>query len=83
MSFFPGTINAALLVNDRFSKVYGNALEQPVGDGSAAEGGGDAGTDDSGAGVGAAEQDRGTCPAMRLKWRRHFTLTRPRRGWYG
>lgn len=26
---FPGTINAALLVNDRFSKVYGNALEQP------------------------------------------------------
>jgi hypothetical protein len=28
--FFPGTINAALLVNDRFSKVYGNALEQPV-----------------------------------------------------
>ncbi len=27
---FPGTINAALLVNDRFSKVYGNALEQPV-----------------------------------------------------
>jgi hypothetical protein len=28
--FFPGTINAALLVNDRFSKVYGNALEQPI-----------------------------------------------------
>jgi hypothetical protein len=28
--FFPGTINAALLVNDRFSKVYGNAMEQPV-----------------------------------------------------
>jgi SpoIVB peptidase S55 len=28
--FNPGTINAALLVNDRFSKVYGNALEQPV-----------------------------------------------------
>src|SRR5271170_3924867 len=28
--FFPGTINAALLVNDRFSKVYGNALEPPV-----------------------------------------------------
>jgi hypothetical protein len=28
--FFPGTINAALLVNDRFGKVYGNALEQPV-----------------------------------------------------
>jgi len=28
--FFSGTINAALLVNDRFSKVYGNALEQPV-----------------------------------------------------
>jgi hypothetical protein len=28
--FFPGTINAAMLVNDRFSKVYGNALEQPV-----------------------------------------------------
>jgi hypothetical protein len=28
--FFPGTINSALLVNDRFSKVYGNALEQPV-----------------------------------------------------
>jgi hypothetical protein len=27
---FPGTINAALLVNDRFSRVYGNALEQPV-----------------------------------------------------
>jgi hypothetical protein len=27
---FPGTINAALLVNDRFNKVYGNALEQPV-----------------------------------------------------
>jgi hypothetical protein len=27
---FPGTINAALLVNDRFGKVYGNALEQPV-----------------------------------------------------
>jgi hypothetical protein len=27
---FPGTINAALLVNDRFSKVYGNPLEQPV-----------------------------------------------------
>ncbi len=26
---FPGTINAALLVNDRFSKVYDNALEQP------------------------------------------------------
>jgi hypothetical protein len=28
--FFPGTINAALLVNDRFSKVYGNPLEQPI-----------------------------------------------------
>jgi hypothetical protein len=28
--FFPGTINAALLVNDRFSKVYSNSLEQPV-----------------------------------------------------
>ncbi len=28
--FAPGTINAALLVNDRFSKVYENALEQPV-----------------------------------------------------
>jgi hypothetical protein len=28
--FFPGTINAALLVNDRFSRVYGNPLEQPV-----------------------------------------------------
>ena len=28
--FFPGTINAALLVNDRFSKVYGNVMEQPV-----------------------------------------------------
>jgi hypothetical protein len=28
--FNPATINAALLVNDRFSKVYGNALEQPV-----------------------------------------------------
>jgi hypothetical protein len=28
--FFPGTINAALMVNDRFSKVYGNPLEQPV-----------------------------------------------------
>jgi SpoIVB peptidase S55 len=28
--FFPGTINAALLVNDRFGRVYGNALEQPV-----------------------------------------------------
>jgi len=28
--FFPGTINSALLVNDRFSKVYGNALEQPI-----------------------------------------------------
>jgi hypothetical protein len=28
--FFPGTINAALLVNDRFSRVYSNALEQPV-----------------------------------------------------
>jgi hypothetical protein len=28
--FFPATINTALLVNDRFSKVYGNALEQPV-----------------------------------------------------
>jgi hypothetical protein len=27
---FPGTINAALLVNDRFSKVYGNPMEQPV-----------------------------------------------------
>jgi SpoIVB peptidase S55 len=27
---FPGTINAALLVNDRFGKVYGNPLEQPV-----------------------------------------------------
>src|SRR6202043_4028878 len=27
---FPGTINAALLVNDRFSRVYSNALEQPV-----------------------------------------------------
>jgi hypothetical protein len=27
---FPGTINSALLVNDRFSKVYGNAMEQPV-----------------------------------------------------
>jgi hypothetical protein len=27
---FPGTINAALLVNDRFSKVYENALDQPV-----------------------------------------------------
>ncbi len=25
-----GAINAALLVSDRFSKVYGNALEQPV-----------------------------------------------------
>ncbi len=28
--FFPGTINAALLVNDRFSKMYGNPLEQPL-----------------------------------------------------
>ncbi len=28
--FFPGTINAALMVNDRFSKVYGNPMEQPV-----------------------------------------------------
>jgi hypothetical protein len=28
--FNPATINAALLVNDRFSKVYGNALEQPI-----------------------------------------------------
>lgn len=28
--FNPATINAALMVNDRFSKVYGNALEQPV-----------------------------------------------------
>jgi hypothetical protein len=28
--FFPATINAALLMNDRFSKVYGNALEQPI-----------------------------------------------------
>ncbi|MGH9597124.1 MAG: SpoIVB peptidase S55, partial [Edaphobacter sp.] len=28
--FFPGAINAALLVNDRFSKMYGNALEQPL-----------------------------------------------------
>ena len=28
--FNPATINAALLVNDRFSKVYGNALDQPV-----------------------------------------------------
>jgi hypothetical protein len=27
--FNPATINAALLVNDRFSKVYGNAMEQP------------------------------------------------------
>ncbi|MDQ2835016.1 MAG: SpoIVB peptidase S55 [Acidobacteriota bacterium] len=27
--FNPATINAALLVNDRFSKVYGNTLEQP------------------------------------------------------
>ena len=26
----PATINAALLVNDRFSKVYGNTLDQPV-----------------------------------------------------
>ena len=26
----PATINAALLVNDRFSKVYGNVLDQPV-----------------------------------------------------
>jgi hypothetical protein len=28
--FFPATIGAALFLNDRFSKVYGNALEQPV-----------------------------------------------------
>ena len=28
--FNPATINAALLVNDRFSKVYDNALDQPV-----------------------------------------------------
>jgi len=28
--FNPATINAALFVNDRFSRVYGNALEQPV-----------------------------------------------------
>ncbi len=28
--FFPAAINSALLLNDRFSKVYGNALEQPV-----------------------------------------------------
>jgi hypothetical protein len=27
---FPATINAALFMNDRFSKVYGNAQEQPV-----------------------------------------------------
>jgi hypothetical protein len=27
---FPGTINTALLVNDRFSKVYENALDQPT-----------------------------------------------------
>ena len=28
--FYPGAINTALLVNDRFSKVYENALDQPV-----------------------------------------------------
>jgi hypothetical protein len=28
--FFPATIGAALFLNERFSKVYGNALEQPV-----------------------------------------------------
>ena len=28
--FNPGAINAALLVADRFSRVYGNSLEQPV-----------------------------------------------------
>ena len=28
--FFSATIGAALFLNDRFSKVYGNALEQPV-----------------------------------------------------
>jgi SpoIVB peptidase S55 len=27
---FPATINSALFVNDRFGKVYGNALDQPV-----------------------------------------------------
>jgi len=27
---FPATINAALFLNDRFGRVYGNALEQPV-----------------------------------------------------
>ena len=27
---FPGTINTALLVNDRFSKVYENAMDQPT-----------------------------------------------------
>ena len=27
---FPATINAALFLNERFGKVYGNALEQPV-----------------------------------------------------
>jgi hypothetical protein len=27
---FPATINAALFLNERFSRVYGNALEQPV-----------------------------------------------------
>jgi hypothetical protein len=28
--FFPATINAALFMNERFSKVYDNALEQPI-----------------------------------------------------
>jgi hypothetical protein len=28
--FFPATINAALFMNERFSKVYGNPMEQPV-----------------------------------------------------
>ena len=55
----PGAINAALFVNDRFSKVYGNALEQPVVTGLRLKMEASGGAADGGAGDGAAERDGG------------------------
>ena len=57
--FNSGAINAAMFVEDRFSKVYEQCAGAAGGYWAEAEGGGDSGAEDGGAGVGAAEQDRG------------------------
>jgi len=81
--FFPGTINAALLVNDRFSKVYGNPLEPPVVTGVKLKAEAIPGADDGGTRVGAAERiDAHAGDEIEVEATLH-PYPRPRRGWYG